>query len=165
MRAEARAPKAKPQSALSYSGGMRAVLLLSILFCAPLSVAQENACVSGTDKSSPLSEPFRSPLTKRVMALKPNRPADKATAILLARAYFEYHLGGCGGESEPVEKGGRWVFSTKVGAGGRPGPFIVVDKRTGTTSAKGLPTVKDPSAYYGKPRENPWWLDQLLKAP
>jgi hypothetical protein len=92
------------------------------------------------------------------VTLGPNRPTDKVRATLLAEAYFEYHLGGCGAVDEPLEKDGAWLFRTKVGAAARPGPTILVDKRTGKTSAKGLPTVTDPSTYYRRPLDEPFWI-------
>lgn len=120
----------------AYSGGMRAVLLLPILLVAASSDAQKS--------------PARQDLMTQVLALKPDQRTDKARATLLARAYFRRHLGGCGGASRPIDRGTRWLFTTQVGYEGSPGPDIFVDKRTGTTSSKGRPTVKDPSAYYRK---------------
>lgn len=83
--------------------------------------------------------------------------------MLLARAYFDYHLGGCGSEALPVDKDTHWLFATRVGYSGAPGPDILVDKRTGATSAHGLPTVANPGTYYRQARATPYWLDHGAK--
>ena len=88
------------------------------------------------------------PLMVAAATLGPNRPTNEVRATLLARAYFHRHLGGCGGAEAPIDGTGVWTFPTRVGFTGASGPNIRIDKRTGTASANGLPTVTDPSVYY-----------------
>ena len=54
-----------------------------------------------------------------------------------------------GGAEAATDDGDAWLFPTLFGYAGEPGPMIRVDKRTGATSAPGLPTVTDPAAAYG----------------
>lgn len=104
----------------------------------------------GYHRSPP--EPTVTAETRKASFLGPNRPTDRTRATLLAQAYFDRHLGGCGGLETARDAGDRWTFPTRIGDTGVPGPEIRVDKRTGTTAAVGLPTVTDPSITYGTPR-------------
>ena len=112
-----------------------------------------------SDSDSPLrpyhrvsSSPSVTAETRKAAFLGPNRPTDRTRAKLLAQAFFDHHLGGCGGREPEHDAGDLWAFPTRVGDTGAPGPDIRVDKRTGTTAAVGLPTVTDPSITYGTPR-------------
>ncbi len=79
--------------------------------------------------------------------LKAGRPVDDLQAELLAAAYFYKRISGCGGPGRGVDRGTYWRFESRVGIGAALGPEIRVDKTSGTTSSKGLPTVKDPRSY------------------
>jgi hypothetical protein len=79
--------------------------------------------------------------------LKPGRPVDDLQASLLADVYFSANLGGCGGSEIPESKGAYWIFHTRVGYGGTPGPDIRVAKASGATSCKGYKTITDPRVY------------------
>ena len=68
-------------------------------------------------------------------------------AWLLARAYFYDFISLCGGVDLPLDKGQKWLFTTAVGIGGRPGPKIWVDKKSGDTWSPGKVRVTDRRIY------------------
>jgi len=62
-------------------------------------------------------------------------------AELLATAYFQRYVSGCGGIGALADHGGYWTAQTRIGYAGTPGVPIRVDKRTGAISHDGKPTV------------------------
>ena len=79
--------------------------------------------------------------------LKAGRPVNDLQASLLATAYFDAYISGCGSSGMPEDKGSYWLFRSRRGYDGTPGPKIRVDKRTGATSSEGRITVRDLSSY------------------
>ncbi len=59
---------------------------------------------------------------------------DQAEAYIIAEAYFIYHISGCGYPAEPESENENWVSKTQIGIVGKPGPPILINKKTGDIS-------------------------------
>lgn len=79
--------------------------------------------------------------------IKTGKPVSDEQAYILANAYFTRFVSGCGCIALPSLRHSEWVFDSRVGAGGSPGPAIYVERATGFTRSPKRPTVKDPKIY------------------
>lgn len=71
-------------------------------------------------------------------------------AEILSSEYFSRYISGYGMAGEPIDAGDKWESVAYVGYAGTPlEDKIEVEKKSGTISLKGKPTIKDPIKEWG----------------
>jgi hypothetical protein len=80
-------------------------------------------------------------------SIRPGTVIGEFEAYVLASAYFDAYISGCGGAELPKERGDLWIAESAEGYAGAPGPRIIVEKKTGLTYSPGRRKVRDPKEY------------------
>lgn len=75
-------------------------------------------------------------------------------ARVIASAYFNNVVSGCGSISEIRDDGEFWRVSTLVGRGAQPGEDIFVEKVSGKTTSKGFPEYLPKPGKEKQPEAN-----------
>ncbi len=125
---------------------MRFLGLLCVLFLlAGNAVAQ--ALESGDDTSRCGS------LKKELSDLENIRVEDGVSqeeAAILAQAYFVNFVSGCGSAAFPDDRGDSWAFQARKGLAGVVAGEVFIDKKNGTISFAGNPTIQAPVNIFVK---------------
>lgn len=79
-------------------------------------------------------------LLASVSKIKLDHSLTKEEATVLANAYRECNWGGCGANSEPIDRQSEWIVNLRVGYGAEPAPAIIINKVTGKISCAGSKT-------------------------
>ena len=66
-------------------------------------------------------------------------------AQILSSEYFWRYVSGCGNAGKPVDGGDYWISTAYIGYAGKPmKDKIEIEKRTGTITMEGRPTIVNP---------------------
>ncbi len=82
----------------------------------------------------------------------PEDGIDEFEALLLAKDYFSWQFGACGGIEMPQKESGMWVVRISSGREGRPEPPVFIDAKTGSLRCEGHPSISDAVTFIRGPK-------------
>lgn len=86
---------------------------------------------------------FRKELS-RIENIRLKDGVSQEEAQILAQQYFVNFVSGCGGAAFPEDRGDRWAFEALQGLAAVSVGEVFIDKKNGTISFEGHPTIQDP---------------------
>ena len=121
------------------------VALLSV--STNLAAPRDEATQKRLEKYWRILETIDGDVLRVAASIRPGTLIGEFEAYVLASAYFDVYVNGCGGVELPKERGDLWIAESAEGIAGGPGPRIIVEKKTGLTYSPGRRKVRDPKEY------------------